>query len=473
MILNKEKILEQARLFAQEGKYDRALREYEKILASDPSDARVKLRLAEMHARQKQIAEAIRIYREVATQYATEGFYLKAVTAYKNVLRLNPSLVETNQELAELYERMGLHADAVRQYDIVVNALERQGDVDRVTTVRKRIVELDSENAVARTKLAELFHRQGKMEEALDQYEALALSLERRPDTASRRIELYEKILPHRPDRIHMLRELIGLYAAGSEKRKALKWLDWAKEVTPYDPELLKLQADIYASLNQLESARLKYLALAELYRERGEDREAIEAYGHIVVLLPDEEQRMREEVASLGDDAVQTLAAWIERRREDMAKEVARTEEKVKAEDARKQEVVARQERSKEELERQKRQEKIRKVQKGGVKTSPPKKTQEIISREDADAAYELGLAYHRMGLPEESEVELGKARDLYEHIGRGTESSDISARLTEIARLLSGKEGEVTAPPASEKRVEKKAKLPKEGGKKKISFV
>ena len=111
-ILNKEKILELARLFIEEGKYDKAIKEYEKILIADPADMRVKLRIAELYAKRKQIADAIRVYREVAKAYTHEGFYLKAVTVYKNVLKLNPSLIEVNEKLAELYEKMGLVGDA-------------------------------------------------------------------------------------------------------------------------------------------------------------------------------------------------------------------------------------------------------------------------------------------------------------------------------------------------------------------------
>ena len=47
-ILNKEKILEQARIFIDEGRFDKAIREYEMILLADPADLRVKLKVAEL-----------------------------------------------------------------------------------------------------------------------------------------------------------------------------------------------------------------------------------------------------------------------------------------------------------------------------------------------------------------------------------------------------------------------------------------
>src|SRR3989338_3355868 len=111
VILNKDKILDSAQQLVTQGKIDKAIREYEKILALDPKDMRVKLRIAELFVKRRQILQAIKIYQEVADSYTHDGFYLKAVTILKNILRLNPSLMEVNQNLADLYDKMGLNQD--------------------------------------------------------------------------------------------------------------------------------------------------------------------------------------------------------------------------------------------------------------------------------------------------------------------------------------------------------------------------
>lgn len=52
-VLNKEKLLEQAKLFADQGKLDRAIQEYIKVLQMDPKDLRLKLRVAELYVKTK------------------------------------------------------------------------------------------------------------------------------------------------------------------------------------------------------------------------------------------------------------------------------------------------------------------------------------------------------------------------------------------------------------------------------------
>ncbi|HPM41306.1 MAG TPA: tetratricopeptide repeat protein, partial [bacterium] len=191
-ILNKDKILEAARAFIEEGKFDKAIREYEKILLADPSDMRVKLRVAELYTKRRQINDAIRIYREVADAYAAEGFYLKAVTVHKNILRLNPSLSDTNEQLALLYEKMGLMNDAVRQYDILASSLDLKGQKDRVIEIRNKIVRLVPKDGSARVKLAEIYQREGRMEEAIDQYEEYAKQVEESGGEKGKLADLFE-----------------------------------------------------------------------------------------------------------------------------------------------------------------------------------------------------------------------------------------------------------------------------------------
>ncbi|MDP2599212.1 MAG: tetratricopeptide repeat protein, partial [Deltaproteobacteria bacterium] len=136
-VLNKDKILDAAKDFIAQGKFDKAIREYEKLLAADPKDMRVKLRIAELFAKRRQVPEAIKAYREVAAHYAHEGFYLKAVTVYKNIIRLNPSLMDINLALAELYEKMGLNQDAVHQYEILASTYEQKNQFQDVLKMRE------------------------------------------------------------------------------------------------------------------------------------------------------------------------------------------------------------------------------------------------------------------------------------------------------------------------------------------------
>lgn len=326
-VLNKDKILEEAKHLAREGKFDRSLKEYEKILKADPEDMRVKLQVAELFIKLRKIQEAIQVYRDVAEHYTQDGFYLKAVTVYKSILRLNPSLIDANKALAELYEKMGVAKDAVHQYEILGNAAVQKGNYDEALLIREKMVKLDPKNKQHRIRLAEAYQRDNRQEESIRQYEELARQYKEESAEEKKIVDLYEKILPHRVDNHTMLTELVTIYYGKKEVKEALRWLEKRKDVVPKDTHLLKIQAEIYASLNQLDSARGKYQDLAELYLEKGEKEGALKAYGEILVFLPEEGDTIRKLAEAIEPGAYARLIQGAEKRRSDEAEAEARFE--------------------------------------------------------------------------------------------------------------------------------------------------
>lgn len=476
-ILNKEKILEQARVFIEEGKYDKAIREYEKILLADHGDLRVKLRVAELYTKRKQIGDAIRLYREVADAYVEEGFFLKAVTVNKNILRLNPSLVGVNEQLAILYEKMGLISDAIRQYSIVASTLQSKGQTERVLAIREKIVNMKPDDGASRVKLAETYQREGKMDEAVNQYEEYARQLEASGKNEIRLAETLEKILAHRPDNHDMLKKLIDIYMRAGDKKKALKWLELGKTFVDKDAHLLKLQAEIYASQNQNETARSKYMALADLYKEAGDTDSALESYFEILVILPDEEERFFDIVEDIRAGAMQELAARAQKRRQEI-EEKAQLKENEGGQEGRKGD---RKEDAKQDLEIKTSPLKFREPEDAGESRRAPPPDQNSLK--DADAAFDLGSTYRKMGLMDESMAEFEKARAIYVlFLNTDLETDHIRDRLNKIGSTLGGVKSEEKQEPAGGDEREKKKECAKAGKKeeppfkpqkKKISFV
>lgn len=293
-VLNRDKILEAAKLFIEEGKYERAIKEYNKLLDADPKDTRVKLQIAELFIKLRQTQNAIKTYREVAEIHVKDGFFLKAVTVYKNILRLNPSLIDINLALAELYQKMGLTQDAIHQYEILANTYDRQGLFPEALAMRQKLVELAPNNANFRIRLAENLQRDEKIEESIDQLEILATQYREAETQPDKLIELYERILPHRPDNIPMLIDLIRLNYGKENYKRALQLLEQHAKQLHDNTELLEMQAYMYGKLNQLESARVKYQELAEHYLEGGNSNAALDAYQKILYLLPEESENLR-----------------------------------------------------------------------------------------------------------------------------------------------------------------------------------
>ena len=402
-VLNRDKILEAARELVEQGKIDKAIKEYEKLIAVDPQDMRVRLRVAELLVKRKQTQEAIQIYQEVAEHYTQGGFFLKAVTIFKNILRLNPSLLEVNISLAQLYEKMGLGSDAVHQYEIIALAYEQNADFEKALEVRKKMTQLAPKNASYRVRYAECLQREGQHDMAIEQYEHLARQLEAEGGQEKERVDLYEKILPSHPENVDILRSLVLLQYKKGEIKEALKWLEKSKRFVLDHEDLLEVQAKIYAELNQLETARSYYQQLAELHLKKGISEKALEAYCEILTLLPEEGDNLRpviENIQSGAFERLQKRALLQRQKREEIPpkepepKPVPKKEEKIE----------------------KKVQTKPKEVPVKAVTPVLSGSTEELLKR--AQGATELFKAYQQMGLESEAVEEKAQAKECLEKI-------------------------------------------------------
>jgi pilus assembly protein FimV len=81
--MDKNKIIEAAAKLVAKGAYDKAIKEYQKILDSDPKDVRVLQKMGELFQKKNENPQAAHYFSKVAEGYSQDGFFLKAVALYK------------------------------------------------------------------------------------------------------------------------------------------------------------------------------------------------------------------------------------------------------------------------------------------------------------------------------------------------------------------------------------------------------
>ena len=86
--MDKNKVIESATKLIAKAQFDKAVKEYQRVLELDPDDVRVLQKLAELYQKMKKQSEAADCFEKVARTYAAQGFYLKAVALYKQVLKV-------------------------------------------------------------------------------------------------------------------------------------------------------------------------------------------------------------------------------------------------------------------------------------------------------------------------------------------------------------------------------------------------
>ena len=294
MAVDKNKVIAEATKLVQKGQFDKAIRAYEKLLADDGKDVRILLKVGELQQKKGDNASAAQTFSRVADAYGEQGFFLKAVAVYKQMLKLAPDDVRVNERLANLYQQLGILSDAMAQLQLVASVAEKSGDEAKLFAVLQRMVELDPDNVGSAVKLGELYAKQSQPKLALDHLRRAAEQLKKN-NRADEYIKVAERIAFLAPGDLALTRELANLYLAKGDTKRALAKLQLCFKADPKDVDTLTLLAQAFKDLGQVSKTVSVYRELGHLYADKGRVEEARTTWRRILELAPGDAEATQE----------------------------------------------------------------------------------------------------------------------------------------------------------------------------------
>jgi pilus assembly protein FimV len=305
LAFNKNKVMEVARRYTEKGQLDKAIKEYQRVVQDDPQDVRVWLKIGDLFVKKGAKREATETYLRVAQVYSEQGFFLKAVAVYKQILKLNPRLVEVNLKLAELYRQLGLMSDSMQHFEMVAGHFHREGKTKEALATVRQLVDLAPDNVAARIKLAELYSKEGMVEDAISEF-TTACEYLRAQDREEDFVKVAERLLWHKADNVSLNRELASIYLRRNDARRALQKLQACFKTNPRDVETLELLAQAFQHLEQGAKTVSVLKEMVRVLEEDGKRDRVADVYQRILRLAPND----RDAQAHLGQMAAGSGAA-------------------------------------------------------------------------------------------------------------------------------------------------------------------
>jgi tetratricopeptide (TPR) repeat protein len=284
----KNKIIENATKYIQKGQFDKAIKEYHKILVIDPKDVRIKQQLGELYARIGDLDEAIDCYQKVAEEYTAHGFFIKAIAAYKHILKINPDYIDINLILAQLYRQQGHLSEAMTQYQRIVAHHESAGDIPACIETLQKIIELDPDNPTLRIKLAEFCVSQSLLDTAIQEF-TKASEHYKKNNQIDDYIKMSERIVFLDPTRVDLQQALAAIYLSRGEAPRALAKLQACFQVNPKDIETLTLLARAFQMSGEIPKTVSIYRELARIYGVQSQARLERETWSKVLQLAPND----------------------------------------------------------------------------------------------------------------------------------------------------------------------------------------
>lgn len=232
MAVQRERVIRAAEKHVAKGRLEAAIREYRKVLSDFPDDVGTLNRLGDLYARIEHTDEAVELFERIAGSYTNDGFFVKAIAIYKKIIKLDPTRLEIYERLAELYHKQGLVNEARTQYQVLADYYLKHDNATSAVAIYRKMVDLEPENPSHHAKLAELYQDQGFVDKAIAEYRTIAeLMLDAgHPQQASK---VYARALDVDAEDLGFIREAAKKLHDAGHNAEAARFLIRAGELNP------------------------------------------------------------------------------------------------------------------------------------------------------------------------------------------------------------------------------------------------
>ncbi|HTO70056.1 MAG TPA: tetratricopeptide repeat protein [Myxococcota bacterium] len=157
------------------GKRKKAIAEYRKILAQEPDNPAILVKLAALLAQTKQFDEARSRFQAAAESYARDEFDEKSLAVYRQAVMYLPKHVELWERIAQLDVKRERTPEAIRDLLDGSAKFNRRSERQKAIRLLRMAVKVEPWQFEATMRLAKLLAKEGARPEARHLYDGLCL----------------------------------------------------------------------------------------------------------------------------------------------------------------------------------------------------------------------------------------------------------------------------------------------------------
>lgn len=263
---DKGKTIGLAEKYVKKGKLQDAISEYKKLLKEDSQEINVRNIISNLYLRSNQKSKALEEFYKIAGFYEERGLYSQAMAVYKKISKLNPQDADAAMKLGDLYSRQGFLSEAKAEYLKIARDLVKNNRIKRAVFLYEKLKKLDRKDPQIKLSLAELYTREGSIDQAVEELNEVAELKIRSNDIKDAR-EILNRAKRLKGDHPRTLSNLIDLLKREDEKKEALTLID----------DILKKDKDNVKALRHMGS----------LYFDDQNFKKAEEIFSKVISLRP------------------------------------------------------------------------------------------------------------------------------------------------------------------------------------------
>ncbi len=294
--VNPVKLKQDADKEERAGRFDKAIALLSKLVAENPRDWATINRIGDLYGKLKNVKAANEQYAKVANFYAKDGFYLKAIAVWKKINRNDPALLEAHLNLGDLYGRQGLAAEAKASLGMAYKECVNRNRLRDAGDVLRQLAELDPSDLQVRSRLAELYAREGRKDKASEEFLALADELVKKGHRQEA-LQLLEKALKTGQRNAKLLSGIARVHLVQKDYERALPYLEEARKASQGDRDVSVSFAEALIGVERHDEAKTVIEGLLENDAEDIDAKQLLgrvffatgqydEAFGHLLPVV-------------------------------------------------------------------------------------------------------------------------------------------------------------------------------------------
>ncbi|MGD9316600.1 MAG: tetratricopeptide repeat protein, partial [Anaerolineae bacterium] len=253
--------------------------------------------------------EAILAAMSLSQEYLKRGAYTAATEVCYEAIAAAPTYLPLHMRLAEISTQKERIEDAVAKYQGVAEVYLVREETSQAIGVYRRILRLKPMEVVVRSRLIDLLISSGEIDQALEEYIALAdayydlAQVQKALEKCSEALRLTPRASDEELWRVRLLRNMAEIHAHRANWREALRFNRQIVAITPDDERARLNLIDLNYRVGRTQEADKETVTMLEHYGSQGEQERALALMQELVRLQP-QQMPLRARMARVYIDA-------------------------------------------------------------------------------------------------------------------------------------------------------------------------
>jgi len=228
-------------------------------------------------------------------EHIKRNMLLTAIEEIHRAIEMAPTYLPLHLRLAEVFVRQERLEEAIAKYMAVAEVYHTRGDDRQAIGVYKQVLKMSPMDVNVRARMIDLLVNRGEMDQALEQYMSLAddyyqlAQIDKALEKYNEALYLASRASNERTWKVQILHKIGDINLQRVDWRRATAAYEEIKALSPDDEKVRTHLFDLYQKQGQINKALAELKDLVKYYQAKGQPQKALSVLKEAIQLRPQE----------------------------------------------------------------------------------------------------------------------------------------------------------------------------------------